>query len=542
MKSWKMLVLPILLCSIVQQVQAQQTGALDTTLQAVIFGHKNNYHFGYSAAYAGDLNNDGYNDIIVGDYGYSESYSGEDRGAAYIYLGGSPMDSSADFEIIGKKSQSQLGYCVAAAGDINNDGYADVLIGAPANDTPYVSSLAYIYYGGNTGIDFTHYDSLTGYYGTTRYSLASAGDVNGDGYDDIIVRGYSAASVSIYYGGADGISNKTPKTVIFGNSTKDKFGSAVASAGDINNDGYADILVSALGVNVLGNSSSQGAVYLYLGASEAINTVSDTTIYGSWYDAHLGTSVASAGDVNGDGYDDVIMGEGWGTGHAYLFYGGQSGLNAVTDTMQWRTGDKFGNSVAPAGDLDGDGFNDILIGAPEYSLSGAINGAVHSFYGSSDGINFNKGDSLFGLDRYDDYGISIAGSADFDNDGRLDILVAADGANSNYGAVYIYSSKVTTVGINNGPKPAPVSFRLNQNYPNPFNPATILSYRLPHTSHVTLTVYDILGREIKTLVNSQQKAGTHKLLFDGSNLSSGLYLYKMKAGNFVQTRKMFLIK
>ena len=88
----------------------------------------------------------------------------------------------------------------------------------------------------------------------------------------------------------------------------------------------------------------------------------------------------------------------------------------------------------------------------------------------------------------------------------------------------------------------PVSFNLYQNYPNPFNPSTVIKYELPKSSFVTVKLYNLLGSEIKTLVNGYQQTGVYSITFDGSNLSSGVYLYRIIAGNYSQTKKMILLK
>ena len=88
----------------------------------------------------------------------------------------------------------------------------------------------------------------------------------------------------------------------------------------------------------------------------------------------------------------------------------------------------------------------------------------------------------------------------------------------------------------------PVKFYLSQNYPNPFNPSTVISYQLSALSKISIKVYDVLGREITTLVNQEQHAGNYIVNFDASKLSSGVYFYRIVAGNFVQTKKMVLIK
>jgi len=113
-----------------------------------------------------------------------------------------------------------------------------------------------------------------------------------------------------------------------------------------------------------------------------------------------------------------------------------------------------------------------------------------------------------------------------------------------YAALYdgVWRVPLSIVTSVNPPSPAPSSFALEQNYPNPFNPSTVITYRLPANSAVTLNVYDVLGRKVQTLINAREAAGTHSVIFNASDLPSGVYLYRLQAGTFVQTRKLSVVK
>jgi hypothetical protein len=114
------------------------------------------------------------------------------------------------------------------------------------------------------------------------------------------------------------------------------------------------------------------------------------------------------------------------------------------------------------------------------------------------------------------------------------------GDNTGAGAAWVYVNG--QVGVDEDEDGIPAQFALEQNYPNPFNPSTKITYTLPTASHVTLSVYDILGREISMLVNEKKEAGLHEVKFDGTGLSSGVYFYRLTAGTFVQARKLLLLK
>ena len=139
--------------------------------------------------------------------------------------------------------------------------------------------------------------------------MATAGDVNGDGYADVVVGAYGYSSDTgrayVYLGGASGLAT-TAATTLTGEATGNDFGDSVATAGDVNGDGYADVVVGAYGY-----SSGTGRAYVYLGGASGLATTAATTWTGEATDNYFGYSVATAGDVNGDGYADVVVGASW---------------------------------------------------------------------------------------------------------------------------------------------------------------------------------------------------------------------------------------
>ncbi|MFN7950594.1 MAG: FG-GAP-like repeat-containing protein [bacterium] len=214
------------------------------------------------------------------------------------------------------------------------------------------------------------------------YAVASAGDVNGDGYDDVLVgepeyvaAGSQRGRVHLFRGSATGLAT-TPAQVLTepGGLVGGYFGSALASAGDVNGDGFDDVIVGAFGGESGGGVA--GHAYLFLGSASGLGTTSAWTPNLGGAVTGFGFAVASAGDVNGDGYADVLVGTPLGTPRAFLFLGSAAGLGATPAwTATGAVGERFGHAVASAGDVNGDGFDDVVVGVPFYCSNGQTNEA-----------------------------------------------------------------------------------------------------------------------------------------------------------------------
>ncbi|WP_167855723.1 malectin domain-containing carbohydrate-binding protein [Hymenobacter fodinae] len=426
-----------------------------TTPFATLIGEASATSFGYAVSSAGDVNGDGFDDVIVGAYVQNR---------AYVYYGGQTGLTTNTSSRLTNDVGGNFGYSVSGAGDINGDGYDDVLVGAP------VEGKAYVYYGSRTGLTGSVGTTLVGEIGSTSFgfSVAGAGDVNHDGLADVVVgaeaynRGQGRAYV--FYGTRSGLGTTvaaaSASMVLTGEAIFTGFGYSVAGAGDVNHDGFSDIIVGAYAYN-----SFQGRAYLFLGSSTGTSPTASSVLTGQATFSNFGSSVAGAGDVNGDGYADVLVGavaNQQELRRAYVYYGNSQGLPAspgsiLTPDVTKNT--QFGGSVAGAGDLNHDGFGDIIVGAQDVNNG---QGLAYVYYGRGSGLPATvaateAGTTLTAGAGSSFFGNAVAGAGDVNGDGNSDVVVGARGYTANLGRAYVYAGSGT-------PPPSTI-YRLNSGGP-----------------------------------------------------------------------------
>lgn len=399
--------------------------SMDYAPDVTMIGEAVSNAFGVSVASIGDINGDGYSDVIAGASGYNFN-----SGRAYIYLGGINMDSTSDVIVSGESGNNTFGNCVATAGDVNDDGYSDILVGANGIQRVYL----YDYYLKN---EISPELTMSGESSGDNFGITvnNAGDVNGDGFDDIIVGADSYNSTTgkayIFYGGTP--MNKIADVTMTGEAVANYFGRSVSGAGDVNGDGYSDVIVGAFGF-----SSNVGRAYIYYGGNPMNNTA-DVTMTNAFGIGKFGSSVSGTGDMNGDGYADVIVGApeyNNSTGLVNIFFGGSSMDNSYDVLIFGEISNNlFGKSVSGAGDFNGDGYGDAVVGAYAY---GSGTGRAYVIYGSASGIN-NYGDLVLnGVSTNTYFGYSCSCAGDVNGDGYSDIIISAVATNFFKGVVFLY--------------------------------------------------------------------------------------------------------
>ncbi len=425
-----------------------------------------------SVSTAGDVDGDGRDDVLIGSCG--ASHGGPYAGKGYIILGSSlgPQAMSltdADYHFVGENEYDYAGCTVSSAGDVDGDGLGDIIIGATGSDMTVSApdtGRAYIILGRSLGPSTTM--SLTdadynivgeGIKDGAGGNQSSAGDIDGDGLGDIIIGvggsddgGEGAGEAYIVLGGSLGSSQemnlKDADYTFVGENDYDLAGCEVAGAGDVDGDGFVDVIIGAYGNDDGGDAAGKSYVVLgsALGSPQAmILADADYSFVGENEHDYASRALSSAGDADGDGLGDIIIGaegnddNGEDSGKAYIILGSSLGAastmslaDADYSFVGENTGEDAGWSLSTAGDVDGDGLGDVIIGAGRYHNNGVGSGTAYVVLGRSldtaQASNLADADYRFvGEDVGDSASSEVSTAGDVNGDGLDEILIGASG-------------------------------------------------------------------------------------------------------------------
>jgi hypothetical protein len=377
--------------------------------------------------------------------------------------------SSRGWSAESDQENAYFGLAINSAGDVNNDGYGDVIVGSHLYDAPDVNEgKAFLYLGSAEGLGTTPAWTVEGnqagaFLGS---SIASAGDVNNDGHDDVIVGlsrydvlGDDEGRVELYLGTASGL-QATPHWTKNGSQAGARFGSKVAAAGDVNNDGFDDVIVSERFYD--GGQSDEGRVHVFLGSGSGLEDDPVWTFESDQAGATL-YAVGTAGDVNGDTYGDIVISSPLfdngqtDEGRVWIFLGQEVGFSPIPIVLEIDvTAARFGFSAGTAGDVNGDSHPDIVVGAWGYTNGETEEGAVFLFLGTGTGVSVAPAWSFESNQEYAHLGFAASAAGNVNGDPYDDVVFGAgdyDSTRTDEGAVWVF------VGSESGPSATPTWHR-----------------------------------------------------------------------------------
>lgn len=490
--------------------------------------------FGCSVAFAGDINGDGVREIAVSAAGEHIGPSPQRAGRAHVFDG----RSGALIRTLSSPTEHDagaFGSVVLNIGDVDGDAVDDLLVTAPGESSGLLVGAGRVHiFSGATGLIVRSIGSPNAWLGGAfGFAAALAGDVDGDGTDDLIIgapyesrAGYPAGvgfAYVISYAGAP-----IYELVNWSLYENEHVGSSVAGVGDSNGDGFADLLVGGPDVN--GSHIQMGLAHHFDGASGG---ETGTIISIRPTDAgRFGGSVSGVGDVDGDGLPDYIIGARGDTSDTKPLYPGRAQLQrSATGPLSLASpneqdGGQFGAVVSAAGDLTGDGVPDILVSAVGESDPGAPAevGRVHILSGA-DGDRWTTL-TFPSTEAGAHFGSAVAGNVDHDGDGWPDVLVGA--VQATYGAVrtglaFLFHAS----SFVDAAPPTPRHTLTVSVTPNPVSAGATIRWSAPIGSRTRIVLYDVLGRNVGVIIDGTSSGQTETARWNRRDLPAGTYVLRL---------------
>jgi hypothetical protein len=489
-------------------------------------------------------------------FGYDISSDGRDTSVANLTPGhivtilNVPLPIAPDYSCDIRMQVGSLDF-----GDFNNDGDPDLAVGCYHSQSypPYNDWRNFVLVNNDGQLE-----STPTWYSTDSRSTCSIkwADFNGDGYLDLFAANgdFSLDPNVIYFGSADGLAN-TPGWVV-----NDNTWTLSAAPFDFDQDGDIDLATASEGVYPNYNRP----IYIYYNNGNGLDSSP------SWQSSDSSISEAvSWADIDGDGWYDLAVAK-WVNFQTCIYPNNEGSMQT---TPNWAISASFSDGAIGSAEVDDDSFPELAVGGtdptrlydnvdgvlettPIWQSNSSYFGTQDLAWGDIDGdgdpdlatVEFSTGELRVYLNvdgvlestpswvyRAGSVGTALA-FGDVNGDGQLDLAMGVSGQP----CVLVF---LNTGSIAVDDKPfKPGSFELSQNYPNPFNAATFIQYELGRPSDVRIEIFDLLGNKVKILVSEHQEAGAHSVVWNGKDAPSGVYFYKIKAGDFTDTRRMLLLK